>query len=165
MERKQVSNLTANTVLMGERVYGDLPISVRVLIAAYATPIPSGNEGVFSFEVSVDDWNEIKSELTRLEHSVDAQGERFVLVTYYANDYYCPHDDAMWSVCNCSSAESDECPICSDALEPLTSESYIIIRPDSNAACGSSAGPVSASMVLAEPAWHNRELGEGGGER
>lgn len=165
MGSTQVNNVT-DTVLVGETVYGDLPISVRVLIAAYATPIPSGNEGVFSFEVKAEHWDEIKSELTRIENAAVDRSEGFVLVTYFANDYSCPHDNARWTRCNCSSAESDECPICSTVIEPVASDRYTVIRHplESAAACGPTTEPVTASVVSSEPAWHSRVLGEGGGE-
>jgi hypothetical protein len=167
MKDTEAKNITVNTVLMGETVYLDLPIPVRILIAAYATPIPSGNEGVFSFEVAGDHWNEIKSELTRSEQTAGDRASGFVLATYYANDYYCPRDDASWSRCNCDSAEPDECPICDRMIEPVASDRYIVIRRtlEGEAVCGPATEPVPMCTVPSEPARHNSVLVEGGGER
>jgi hypothetical protein len=128
MESTPVAEVSVNTVLLSETVFSNLPTAVRKLIAAYGTPVPSGNIDVFSFEVGAPEWEEIKAELVGSDLAASDPRAPFVLIPHYANDYHCEHDGAQWSGCNCDSVEPDNCPICDRSTEPFSSEQYIVIR-------------------------------------
>jgi hypothetical protein len=144
MQSTQIDHIV---VLVSEIAYSKLPTAVRKLIAANATPIPSGDSGVYSFEARLCEWEEIKLELLGSNPASRGQETRFALIDHYVNDYQCLADRAQWSRCNCESVEPDCCPVCERSVEPLTSERYVVILhvPESGSGCMPHAEPVSSS--------------------